>query len=138
MQQALHLKKYGEENGIDLLTSSEFDATINDMHLIGMTASGMFGANAYYIADYGKGAMLVSIRSSALDKTQKDHHLKIATVFPQLISQFEMNHKAALSNYLAAKGYAVLHESLKLTGTKNGNTITAEFDELNKLTKLNG
>lgn len=138
LQQALHLKKYGEENEIDLLTSSEFDATINDLHLIGMTASGMFGANAYYIADYGNGAMVVTIKSSTLDKIRKDQHLKIATVFPQLISQFEMNHKAALLNYLAAKGYAVLDESRKLTGTKNENTITAEFDELNRLTKLNG
>jgi hypothetical protein len=138
LQQALHLKKYGEENGIDLLTSSEFDATINDMHLIGMIASGMFDTSGYYIADYGQGAMVVSIKSNALDKFRKNNHLRIATVFPQLISQFEMNHKAALSNYLSAKNYAVLDENLKLTGTKNGNTITAEFDELNRLTKLNG
>lgn len=137
LQQALQLKKYGEDNEIDLLRNSQFDATMDDLHLIGMTASGMFGSSAYYIADYGQGAMVVTIKSNTLDKNQKDQHLRIATVFPQLISQFEMNHKAALLNYLSAKQYDVVDEVLKLTGTKNGHSINAEFDELNRLTKLN-
>ena len=39
MQQALSLKKYGEENNIDLLTVGKFDAVPNDLHLIGMIAT---------------------------------------------------------------------------------------------------
>ncbi len=138
LQQANQLQKYGAENEIDLLNISQFDATTDDLHLIGMVASGMFGASAYYIADYGQGAMVVTIKSDLVDKARKDDHYRIATVFPQLISQFEMNHKAALSNYLNTKGYAVLEDGAKLTGTKNGNTITAEFDEFDRLTKLAG
>lgn len=138
LQQALQLKKYGEDNEIDLLHNSEFDASKDDLHLIGLIASGMFEASAYYIADYGQGAMVVTIKSDVINKARKNDHYRIPTVFPQLISQFEMNHRIALLNYLQAKGYTVVKDALKLTGTKNGNTITAEFDEQNRLTKLAG
>jgi len=137
-QQAQQLKKYGEENEIDLLKNSEFDATTNDLHLIGLVASGLFDASGYYIADYGQGAMVVTIKSDKVDKIRKDKHHRILTVFPQLISQFEMNHKLALTNYLTDKGYEISDDGAKLTATKNGDTITAAFDDLFRLTKLNG
>jgi len=135
---AQQLKKYGEENGIDLLRNSEFDATKDDLHLIGLIASGIFNTSGYYIADYGQGTMVVTIESDKVDKIRKDNHHRILTVFPQLISQFEMNHKLALKNYLTDKGYNISENGTKLTATKNGQTITAEFDELSRLTKLNG
>ena len=137
-QQAQQLKKYGEENKIDLLRNSQFDATKNDLHLIGLIASGMFNSSGYYIADYGQGSMVVTIKSDRVDKIQKDNHLRILTVFPQLISQFDMNHYFALTNYLIYKGYSISKKGTNITATKNGNTITAEFDEQSRLTKLNG
>mgnify|MGYP000895440048 CR=1 FL=1 len=136
--QSLQLKKYGEENEINLLRNSEFDATINDLHLIGLIASGMFNSSGYYIADYGQGAMVVTIKSEKVDKSREENHLRILTVFPQLISQFEMNHNHALTSYLTDRGYTITENGLKLTATNNEKTITAEFDELARLTKLNG
>lgn len=137
-QQAEQLKKYGEDNGIDLLKNSAFDASNDDLHLIGLIASGMFNSSGYYIADYGQGAMVVTIKSDKVDKIRKDNHHRILTVFSQLISLFEMNHNSALTNYLTAKNYDISENGTKLIATKNGNTITAEFDELSRLTKLNG
>lgn len=136
--QSLQLKKYGEDNGIDLLRNSEFDASINDLHLIGLIASGMFNSSGYYIADYGQGAMVVTIKSEKVDNSREENHLRILTIFPQLISQFEMNHKHALTNYLTERGYTITENGLKLTATNKEKTITAEFDELSRLTKLNG
>lgn len=137
-QQSRQLKKYGEENQVDLLTISEFDATTNDLHLIGLIASGMFNSSGYYIADYGQGEMVVTIKSDEVDKMRKENHQRILTVFPQIISQFEMNHKLALMNYLTDKGYNISESGENLAATKNGNTITALFDEESRLTKLNG
>jgi len=137
-QQAQQLKKYGEENAIDLLRNSEFDATKDDLHLIGLIASGMFNSSGYYLADYGQGAMVVTIKSDKVDKRRKDNHHRILTVFPQLISQFEMNHNLALKNYLKDKGYNISEDGTKLTATNNGNTITAYFDNQSRMTKLNG
>ncbi|RZL43806.1 MAG: hypothetical protein EOP00_22280 [Pedobacter sp.] len=138
MQQALALKKYGEANNVDLLTIGKFDATNSDLHLIGMVASEMFNSGAYYLADYGQGIMVVTVKANLIDQFEYDEHLRILTVFPEFISTFEVNHKTALTNYLTSKGYQIEENNLGLSATKNGKTIKAEFDELSRLTKLNG
>lgn len=138
MQQALQLKKYGEDQGIDLLSSSSFDFSKDELHRIGLIASGMFNASAYYIADYGQGAMLVTIKSDLIDRQRQDDHLRILSVFPQLISQFEMDHRIALQRYLEEKGYKISEQGARLTATKRGGTITADFDEFSRLSNLKG
>jgi hypothetical protein len=138
IKQSLELKKYGEANEIDILRESSFDFGRDDLHLIGIIASGMFNSTAYYIADYGQGAMVVTLKSDKIDNAHADNHHRILTVFPQLISQFQMNHKSAFKNYLQAKGYSTNEQKNKLIGTKGANTITAEFDDTFRLTKLNG
>lgn len=138
IQDALALKKYGEENQIDLLKNDTFGFTAEELHLMGFIASGIQNSSAYYICDYGQGAMVVTIKSDEIEKTRTDNHLRIMTVFPQLISQFEADHKLALTYYLKDKGYDVSENGSQLTGTKNQDTVTAEFDELSRLTKLNG
>jgi len=137
-QQALQLKKYGEDQEIDLFSNSSFDFSKDELHRIGLIASGMFDASAYYIADYGQGAMLVTIKSDLVDHQRQDDHLRVLSVFPQLISQFEMNHKIALQWYLEKKGYKISEQGAQFIATKGGDTITAEFDELSRLTNLNG
>lgn len=107
------------------------------MHLIGLVASGIFDSTAYYIADYGQGAMVVTIKGVEVDKLRKENHVRILTVFPQLISQFDINHKLALTHYLTAKGYAISEEGTNITGTQNGNRITGEFDKFSRLISLN-
>ncbi|MCE3228136.1 MAG: hypothetical protein K0S32_2687 [Bacteroidetes bacterium] len=138
IKHSLELKKYGETNGISLLQNDQFDAGKSDLHLIGMIASGMFRSSGYYVADYGQGAMVVTIKSDKVDKNRDDSHHAIILTFPQLISEFEMNHKSALANYLLAKNYTVTDKAKGLSATRNGQTITAEFDESSRLTKLNG
>lgn len=138
IQQALKLKKYGEDNEIAILKNDTFDFSKEDLHLIGTIASGINNSSAYYICDYGQGAMVVTIKSDKIDAVRKDNHFRILTVFPELISQLEMNHNRALTNYLTDKGYDIAENGAKLTATKNGETITAEFDEQSRLTKLNG
>lgn len=138
LEQALSLKKYGEENEIDLLQDEQFDADKQDLHLLGMIASGMFNTSGYYLADYGQGIMCVTIKSEVVDKLPVDNHLSILTSFPEFISSFETNHKNALTNYLKLKGYKLEFENQKLTAEGNGKTIYAEFDELSRLKELKG
>lgn len=137
-QQALKLKEYGQANRIDLLTVSEFSAVKNDLHLIGMTAVGMFDASGYYIADYGQGAMVVTIKSDIVDNARKEEHTRILTAFPRLIAQFEMNHRQALIHYLTYRGYNITEEGATLTATKGDDKITATFDSASRITELNG
>lgn len=135
-QQALNLKKYGEDNGIDLLRIDTFDFSKEELHLMGLVAAGIFNSTAYYIADYGQGAMVMTIKSDKVDKLRKENHHRILTVFPQLISQFDMNHKRAFTHYLTAKGYDILEENNNVIGTRNGNSITGQFDDFSRLASL--
>ena len=140
IRQALLLKQYGEENEIGILTNGEFDINPGDLHKIGLIASGMFKATGYYLADYGTGVMLVTIKNEAIDLMRKDNHHRIMTAFPQLIAQFNVNHKPALINYLTAKGYDIADEeaSLTLRATKGENHITATFDHQQRLANITG
>ncbi|OXB12680.1 DUF6882 domain-containing protein [Flavobacterium reichenbachii] len=139
MKQALLLKQYGEENNIDLLTVGKFDAVENDLHLIGMIAVEMFNASGYYLGNYGQGTMVVSIKSDTIDKVESEDFARILTVFPELISTFEIqNHKNAFTNYLSQKGYELTSNGDEIKAEKNGNVINAVFNEDNLLTKLNG
>jgi hypothetical protein len=138
IQQSLQLKKYGEENEIDLLRNDTFGFSKGELHVMGIIASGVFDSSAYYIADYGQGAMVVTIKDNIVEKARTNNHQRILSVFPQLIAQFDMDHKKGLTNYLTAKGYALTETENTVTGTKNGNTITGQFDDLSRLTKLNG
>lgn len=135
-QHALQLKNHGEAHEIPLLKHSDYDAEINDLHLIGMIASGMFNTSAYYLADYGQGIMLVTFKSAIIDKTDSVDVARISTVFPELISTFEMNHRAAFENYVKSKGFAIDQQEQQTIAEKNGTKITAVFDELSRLTKL--
>jgi hypothetical protein len=137
-RQAFKLKDYGATNQIELLSHAQFDATIETVHFIGCVASGMFNSSCYYIADYGQGAMLVTIKDRAFDNVQKTEHHRILTTFPQLISNFDMNHRAALINYLGAKGYSVSETHNTVVGKKKTQTVSAQFDVLNRCINING
>lgn len=138
LKQARELKRYGEAHGIDLLAGAEFAAEPNDLHLIGMIASGMFDSSAYYLANYGQGTLVVTFDSQLIDEQSMEDNVRISTVFPELISLFEMNHKNALRHYLTAKGYALTEEQYKIVGIKNENRLTAEFDNSFRMKSLNG
>ncbi|MBS7253236.1 DUF6882 domain-containing protein [Flavobacterium branchiicola] len=139
MKQALLLKKYGEEHNISLLSVGQFDAVNNDLHLIGMIATEMFNASGYYLGNYGQGTMVVTIKSDIIDKSESEELSRILTVFPELISTFEIvNHKNAFTNYLSQKGYELTVNGNEIKAEKNDNVINAVFNENNLLIKLNG
>lgn len=138
IEQSLQLKKFGERNTIELLQKDTFDFSKDRLHHFGVIASGMFNANGYYIADYGQGAMVVTVKSSIIDQAQRDDHHRMLVVFPQLISQFEVDHKNALMHYLRAKGYNVTTNGDVVRGAKSGNSITGSFDASSRLMELKG
>jgi len=139
MKQALLLKQYGEENNIDLLTVGKFDAVDNDLHLIGMIAVEMFNLSGYYLGNYGQGTMVVTIKSYVIDNSESEELSRILTVFPELISTFEIqNHKNTFTNYLSQKGYKLTVNGNEIKAEKNENIINAVFNENNLLVQLNG
>jgi len=139
MQQALSLKKYGEETNIDLLKVGKFDAVQNDLHLIGMIATTMFDSSGYYLGNYGQGTMVVTIKDDAIDNTESEELARILTVFPELISTFDIvDHKNAFTNYLSQKGFELASNGNEVKAQKNDKVINATFNENNLLINLKG
>lgn len=136
LEQSLQLKEYGEKHAIDLLQNESFDATINDAHLIGLIASGLFKTSAYYVGDYGSGAIVVTINGEMIDQSPSIDKARISTIFPQLISIFPMDHKNAFICYLAEKGYSLTVNENTVVAIKGEEKMTGTFDEQSRLTSL--
>ena len=135
---ARQLHAYGEQSGLDLLTVGEFDATVNDLHLLGATAIGLCEASGYYLADHGPGIMLFTISSELLDQAPKNDFARIPHVFSQVISSFDLRHRPAFSYYLTQKGYAPTETPETISAAVDAGTLTATFDDLGRLTNLKG
>jgi hypothetical protein len=138
LSQARQLQAYGEQHDIELLTVSTFDATKLDLHSIGAIASGMFGASAYYLADYGAGIMVLTVKSDVIDQVPSNDFARISQVFPQVISVFEFRHRPAFIHYLTQKGYEVTETADSVSAALRPGALTATFDNLGRLTNLKG
>ncbi|MBO2011203.1 DUF6882 domain-containing protein [Hymenobacter negativus] len=138
LSQAEQLRAYGEQHGIELLTTDEFDATTQDLHAIGAIASGMFGASGYYLADYGQGTLVLTIKSEQVDQVPKNDFARIPSTFSQVISVFELRHRPAFIHYLTQKGYAVTKTSDSVSAAVDSGILTATFDHLDRLASLKG
>ncbi|MGI4865341.1 MAG: DUF6882 domain-containing protein [Janthinobacterium lividum] len=136
--QATQLRAYGEQHGIELLTVGEFDATPQDLHAIGAIASGMFGASGYYLANYGQGTLVLTLKSVQIDQLPKNDFARIPTVFSQVISAFELHHRPAFLHYLAQKGYPATETTDTVSAAVGAGTLTATFDDLGRLNSLRG
>lgn len=134
LTQAIELKAYGSKNNIPELTETIIPATDNEGHVIASIASGMFKNRFYYAGNYGAGTAFFTI--DVTEEELKEQPESVLEVFPQLIMTFELNHKKALSFYLKDKGYRVFETNDSLTGVSAKITVTAYFDELNRMTNL--
>ena len=108
------------------------------MHSIGAIASGLFGASAYYLADYGAGIMVLIIKSELTDRVPKNDFARISHVFPQVMILFELCYRPAFIHYLTQKGYAVTKTADSVSAILNPDTLTATFDDLGRLANLKG
>ncbi len=136
--QSLRMKELGEKNNIEQFVNRSFDTDESQGHIFAMIAAGLFGASAYYPADYGEGYLFMTLESPELDEFAAGQSPRILTVFPQFISSFEVNHRIALKYYLQAKGFSVKEEDATIHASSDGNEISAIFDAQDRLISLDG
>jgi hypothetical protein len=68
----------------------------------------------------------------------KNDFARIPHAFPQVIAQFELNHRPAFIQYLTQKGYAVTETADTVSAAVDFGTLTATFDHLGRLASLKG
>jgi len=134
----LKLKEIGEQKQIEEFTDGHFKAGEGFEHKMGLIASGLLGADAYFCANYDQGTMLVSLSTNRIPKINNNSVKQVLATFPKLIKGIDLNHEQAFKNYLIDRSIKFNMQGNKIEGRKNGKVITAEFDDLNRLTSLNG
>lgn len=138
---ALTVKKYGEQHGIPELTEPELPLgdEVNG-HMLAMIASGICEADAYYRGPYEGGAVFLLIKDEKFERHSGNPVLRILHVFPQAISAIDIHdHRVAFVSYLGYYGLKGEPEDNAVVVRQDGKVvIRAEFDELNRLTKLEG
>ncbi|WP_336775577.1 DUF6882 domain-containing protein [Paenibacillus sp. MMO-58] len=134
LRQANQMRAYGKKNNIPELTEGKIAANDNEGHILASIASGMFNNRFYYAGNFGAGTAFFTIDLPEEDvKAQPE---SVLTVFPQLISSFDLDHKKALGFYLEDKGFSVTESNDRLTGVSGKITVTAHFDALNRMTNM--
>lgn len=134
--QANKLREYGDINKIDWLVNGQFEINRNWMHYIGHIALGMFEASGYYLGNFGAGTICLTISAKDIDQKFPNNPLSIFTVFPQLISRYEVNHKESFVNYLIQKKYEIEKNGNEILGKNGEYKVKASFDNMGRMTEL--
>ncbi len=136
LSHARQLKEYGERHNNDFLRYHGFQATENDVHKLGLIASGMFKAMGYFIANRGDTALLLTVYNARVPNRIKEDLGAIPDIFPAICNLFPMNQRSAFLQYLAAKGLKYSEDGDTVTALKNDVSIVAKFDENGRMINL--
>jgi hypothetical protein len=136
---AAALRILGRLQNIPEITEPEVPLGEVDGHTLALIASGLCQANAYYRAPYDGGALFLLIQDDIFPRCQEPPLARIASVFPQAIAAPDIaNHRLALAGHLAHYGIDGRDEGDRVLVREAGQPVlTATFDEVDRLTKLN-
>ncbi len=134
---ARELRAIGEKESIVELTQPQISRDNVDGHYLSLLASGLCNADCYYRGPYDNGAVFVLISAPAVRQKMDDSAAHLASIFSQVISTFEMDHRSALRSYLQFKRYAVRETPTEMIGRSNrGGELKATFDEAGRVEDL--
>jgi hypothetical protein len=95
--------------------------------------------DAYYIVPEEGHDSTVLVRDDRLKATERYPLYRVLTVFPKVVAALPVfDHRAALTEYARGYGLTVTPMAGTLTITNGKGTLTATFDDHDKLTKIEG
>ena len=103
VQEAIKIKKFGEEHNISQFTTNIFGADLLEAHIIAMTVSGIFNNDAYYAVNFDEIVFFVTIKSSEVPKDESIE--RFVNVFDRFQKEFDVKPKLAFESYTKLKGY---------------------------------
>jgi hypothetical protein len=132
---ALALRAYGRQNGVEEFVKAELPLEEIDGHRIGMVGVGLLGQDGYYLGHHPGGAVLVFLKSPALQTLPKPTAQRLSTIFSSFISGWDVfDQRSALVSYARAKRFQVAEA---LSGVDivdpSGSKLSATFDDQGRL-----
>ncbi len=136
---ARQLLGFGNAQQLALFTQPRSTVREEDLHTIGLIAAGADESAGYYLGNYGEGILLALIDPGhGLPAPATSKPERVLTVVPQLISEFELNHRMLLRHYLEAKGFAVQDDGDQVTASQGANRVSAKLDAQGRIAAING
>jgi len=135
---ARQMRVHGEQEQLAFLTEPQYPLAQQDLHQLGLIASGADESAGYYLADYGEGIMLVLIDPGhGLPKAGFDL-ARMLSVVPQLIRQYPVDHRLMLLHYLQAKGMVAQDSGSEIVGTRAGQQLVVQLDAQDRIASIQG
>ena len=139
LSSSLQLRAWGIEKGLQEFTSPEVDLNKADGHMISMIASGILPASCYYRDQYEGGAAFLLLSSDVIDKQSPLDTESLIRQLSDLVTRYELDHRAVLLSYLHLKGLTIHEQGSTISSElASGESLSAEFDESGRLVAMNG
>lgn len=138
LQAAGQIRQIGEQYAIPVLTAGQLhlDQRINGYRLA-TVACGLTKSSGFYRAEYPGGAIYLLIRDEKLSYEVTEPGVRIARLFPRLISQVEIsNQRAAFLAYLRFYSLAIEEEVVVVQAYTACGLLCGKFDSRNNLVDL--
>jgi hypothetical protein len=136
---AFQLKDWGEKQDVREFCSPSIDLNRADGQMISLIASEVCKASCYYRDPYEGGAIYVLLFDKSIDAQPPFDLAGLSQKLSDLISLYEFNHRNALLSYFRMKGLSPVETGSTVTcELGSGEQLSAEFDDSNRITSLNG
>jgi hypothetical protein len=138
-QAARELKDWGLQMGIREFTLPSLDLHKAEGHALSMIACEICNASAYFRDAYEGGAVFLLLFDKRIDTQPSFDLLRLSHRFLDLISRYELNHRNTLLSYLRLNKLPFSAVDLTVTcELDSGEQLSADFDDIGRLTHLNG
>lgn len=125
---AEQLRDFGKQQKLPWFTEPQSALRAEELHQIGLIASGADESAGYYLGNYGDDIVLALIDHGNGLPVPTPRPERVLTVVPQLIGQFNLNHRLLLRHYLSAKGFALHEAATRIMAEHPDCRVAAELD----------
>ncbi|HEX6708568.1 MAG TPA: hypothetical protein VF169_27780 [Albitalea sp.] len=139
LQAAHAVREFGEANDIAPLTTRSFALDDISGHAIAMLCAGLAGGKCYYRGPYDGGAAFFLVDGVPAQVLASVAPARAVTVIQQVISQFDVDHRAMVRSFMQQQGYAIEEDGSTLrAAAASGGALRLSFDTLGRLASIEG
>lgn len=134
------IKDIGDQRGIREFVEPKFGlGTITD-HMLAMLCGALVDRSCYYRAPYQGGAVFLLLEKLPAPIRAPVAAERVNTVLMQVVSNFEVDHRAMAESFLRQQGFTVKVEPAMIEATRetDGAEVRLAFDAQQRIAKVEG
>lgn len=136
LQAASQLHELGLKEGIAFLVEPETPLEDVSGHPVGLIASGLCNADAYYRGTYDGGAAVFLIYETPFGASPALATVQVATTLTNAISLYDVDHRQLAESFLSQLGLSYELDSKQITAQSSDGNVQIGFDELGRISHI--